>query len=150
MASLRCPATLLPRSCNVSWKLATNPVDGVATGSQLLEQLAGLGPEVAGRAFQIREALFQDRRFWRVGLANLLDDLRKRHGFTAQGHALGVVVQNHLGPLQAALRLDLDRPASRAAAPKAGEGQDDHPNPEPTSNHVRPSSGNPSARTTKG
>jgi hypothetical protein len=41
-----------------------------ATGSQLLEQLAGLAAQVAWRALQIGEALFQNRRFARVGLAN--------------------------------------------------------------------------------
>src|SRR5215469_5869048 len=90
--------------------------DRVASGSQLLEQFAGLGAAVGWRAFQIREALFQDRRSLWVGLANLLDDLLKRRGFTAHGHALGVVVQNHLGPLQATLRLDLDRRGFPAAA----------------------------------
>src|SRR5262249_34366539 len=90
----------------------------VATGSQFLEQLAGLGAGVVWRAFQIREALFQDRRFLRVGFANLLDDLVKRHGFTPHAHALGVVVQNHFGPLQAALRLNLGSVFPSPAAPK--------------------------------
>src|SRR5262245_42931070 len=49
--------------------------DRVATGLQLVEQLAGLGAAVAWRAFQLREALFQDRRLLRVGPANFLDDL---------------------------------------------------------------------------
>src|SRR5262245_56851891 len=117
-------------------------------GSQLIEQLAGLGAAASRRAFQVREALFQDRRFLRVGLANLLDDLLKRHGFTAQGHALDVVVQNHLGLPQTDFRLDLDRRTSPAAAPQPAEGQANHPHPKPTSNHVRSSSANFSARTT--
>jgi hypothetical protein len=45
----------------------------VATGSQLLEQLAGLGAAVAASALEIRKTLFHDRRFLRVSLANLLD-----------------------------------------------------------------------------
>src|SRR5205807_9216096 len=117
-------------------------------GSQLLEQLPGLAAQVLWRALQIGEALFQKQRFARVGLANLLDNLVKRHGFTAHGHALGVVVQNHLGSLQAALRLDLDRRLFPAAA-KPEKGAEDDPNP-PGSNHVCSSSDERPPRTTKG
>src|SRR5262249_8832575 len=103
--------------------------DRAATGSQSLEQLPGLGARVLWGALQLGEALFQKLRFWRVGLANLLDDLVKRHGFTGHGRAVGVVVQKHLGPLQAALRrLDLDLRFFRAAA-KPEKGHEDYPNP---------------------
>src|SRR5262245_13841610 len=84
--------------------------------SQLLEQRAGLVARVLGRALQIGKALFQNRRFLRVGLANLSDDFLKCRGFTAHGRAAGVVVQDHFGPLQAALRLNLDRRGPFAAA----------------------------------
>src|SRR5262249_5906925 len=130
---------------------AFKATDRVASGSQFLEQLASLDAAVAWRAFQIREALSQDRRFLRVGLANLLDDLLKRHGFTAHGHALGVVVQNHFGPLQAALRLDCGRRAFPSpAAPKPQKGHEDDPNPSPCPYHVCSSSGDPSSRNAKG
>src|SRR5262245_61811653 len=77
--------------------------------SQLLEQRPGDAAAVLWRALQVGETLFQDRRFLRVGLADLRDDLLERDLFTAHGHAVGVVVQDHLGLLDAALRLDRDR-----------------------------------------
>src|SRR5262245_5415926 len=76
--------------------------------SQLLEQRAGRAAPVLWSALQIGEALFQNGRFLRVGLANLRDDLVIRRAFTAHRQAVGIVVQDYFGPLQTALWLDLD------------------------------------------
>src|SRR5262245_54823242 len=80
------------------------PTLRACTGSQLLEQRAGFVARVFWRAFEIGEALFENRGFLRISLANLGDDLFKRRGLTAHLDAVvSVVVQDHLGLLEAAL-----------------------------------------------
>src|SRR5581483_11184904 len=72
----------------------------------------------------------------------------KRFDFTAHRHAVGVVIQDPPGPLQAALRLDLDRRTCPAAA-KPEKCHEDDPNPEPGADHSCSSSGKPCSWTTK-
>src|SRR5438874_407571 len=114
------------RSSSVGWSALRRVGQSRSTGWRTVEMPAGFSTTTRCSS--------RWRKFngCRGGLANLHDDLVKRHGFAAHGHALGVVVQDHLGPLQAALRLDLALRASSATPkPEKGHGDDDHSNPSP-------------------
>src|SRR5262249_46923308 len=130
VASPAAATTTRPRPCKFSlgdcpWPRAPPHRPG---------QAPGLGPGALPIAFFVFEALFKDRGFLRVGLANVRYDLLKPHGFAAHGRPLDQVsVQNHLGPVQGALRWRLlDRRAFRSAATatQPGKGHEDYPNPE--------------------